>query len=509
MIPSLSPATNQFLTSLSALQQVMTTTTEQLTSGYAINQPSDAPDEIAPLLQLMANQSYNQTVLENLSNVQASVTGADQAVSSAVQLLQQASSLGAEGANSATTAATRTQLAEQVEDLQQQMVALADTQVSGQYIFAGDQSNSMPYALDLNPSPVALGTTPAVAINPNDTATFTIQTAAGSNSIAITGQNGDTLESQIGELNSQLQADNLAITASLNAAGVLEFQSNSAFSISGVAGIAGNLVSATQETIDNTSLNSYDWAGQAAAPGGGNDVEVTAGGVTATATLADPAAPTQADVDAINSALQAQGITNVSAILDLAQSGTISFQGSTNFSVSDDHLVAGTFALDGNSAVTPQNGVDRLVAPQQVTGQVDIGNHTFITVAQTAQDLFDNRNADDSVASDNVFAALNSLRIALTNNDTAGITAAQTSLESASGYLNSQDVFYGATENRLDAAVNQLTAQNTGLTQQISALRDTNTVQAAETLTQVQTEEQAALDAEGKFPPVTLFDYLG
>ena len=147
MIPSLSPSTNLFLNGLSRLQVVISSTTEQLTSGYSINQPSDAPDQISPLLQLMANFSQNQTVLENLSTVQATVSSADNAVSSAIQLLQQATSLGAEGASSSTTAQTRTDLAQQVESIQEQMVALADTQVSGRYVFGGDQATSQPYAL--------------------------------------------------------------------------------------------------------------------------------------------------------------------------------------------------------------------------------------------------------------------------------------------------------------------------------------------------------------------------
>ncbi len=514
MISSLSPATNQFLNNLSSLQSLMATTTEQLTSGYSINQPSDAPDQVSPLLQLMADQSYNQTVLENLSSVQSTVSSADQAVSSAIQLLQQASSLGAEGASSSASAATRTQLAQQVETIQQQMVALAATQVSGQYIFGGDQTLSQPYALDLNPPPVAVGDPPAVAINPNDTASFTIVTPANnaanpSTTITITGQTGDTLQDQINELNSQLTAQGLGISASLDLSGELQFQSDSAFSVSAVAGTAANLVSTTAETADNTGLNEYSFTGQSAAAGGGNDVEITVGGASATATLANPTAPTQADVDAINTALQAQGISSVSAVLDLTQANTISFQGSTDFSISDDHQASGTFVLDGNAGATLTNGVDRLIAPQQVTGRVDLGDHTSITVGQSAQDLFDHRNADDSLASDNVFAALNSLRVALSNNDTAGISAAQTSLDAASQYLNSQDVFYGSAENRLDAAVNQLNTENVGLQQQISAMRDTNTVQAAETLTEGETQQQAALDAEAKFPQTTLFDYLG
>ena len=353
-----------------------------------------------------------------------------------------------------------------------------------------------------------LGNAPATLITPGDTATFTIQTPAGANSVVVTGQTGDTLQGQIGELNSQMQGQGLAITASLDLTGKLQFQSNSAFSVSAVAGTAGNLVSTTPETSNNTGLNDYQFTGQAPSPGGGADVQITMGGTSAIATLGNPAAPTQADVDAINAALQSQGISNVSAVLDLTAANSVSFQGSAPFSISDDHLVSGQYGPGGYSTIPVQNGVDRLVA-QQATRRIDVGDHTVIAVDQTAQDLFDHRNANDSLAPDNVFAALNSLRIALTNNDTSGITAAQGSLDAASQYLNSQDVFYGATTNRISAATSRLNSENIDLQQQISSIRDTDTVQAAETLTQAETQDQAALDAEAKLPQTTLFDYLG
>ena len=505
MIPSLSPATNLFLNGLSSLQSIINTTTEQLTSGYSINQPSDAPDQISPLLQLMANLSQKQTILENLSSVQATVSAADGAVSTGIQLLQQATSLGAQGASSTTTAATRAQLATQVASIQQQMVALADTRVSGQYIFGGDQDTSLPYAM--GPPPVTVGSATAAAINPGDAATFTIQTAAGQTQFAITGQPGDTLQKQLAELNTNLQS--LGITASLDPAGKLEFQSANAFSVSAIATTARNLVDTTTDLVDNSGLNNYQFAGQAPAPGGGNDIQITVGGVNVTATLPDGLGTAdQANVDAINTAIQTAGITGVTAVLDQTQAGTISFQGPANFSISDDSLASGTYVLDGNSAGTAANGVGRLTL-QQATRQIDLGDNTFTTVDQTAQDLFDHRNADDSLAPDNVFAALNSLRIALTNNDNAGITAAQTSLDTASRYLNSKDVFYGAAENRLDAAVTELNTENVSLQQRISSIRDTDTVQAAETLTAAETQDQAALAAEAKLPQTTLFDYLG
>jgi flagellar hook-associated protein 3 FlgL len=506
MIPSLSPATNEFLNNLSSLQSLIYTTTDQMTSGYRINQPSDAPDQISPLLQLMANLSQNQTVLENLTNVQTTVNSADQAVSSAIQLLQQATSLGAEGASSTTPAQTRADLAQQIESIQEQMVSLADTKVTGSYIFAGDQSTSPPYAS--GPPPVTLGSAAAVLINPGDSANFTIQTATGQTQFSITGQVNDTLQDQLNELNSNLES--LGIAASFDSSGKLQLQSANAFSASAFATTVQNLVATTPAAANNTGLDTYQFSGQAPGAGGGNDLQVTIGGVNVTATLPDGLGTAdQNNVDAINTALQTAGITTVSALLDLTQTGTISFQGAASFSISDDDVTSGSYTLDGSSTVTAANGVNRLNAQQQVTSQIDLGDHTFTSVSQTAQNLFDHRNADDSAAPDNVFAALNSLRIALLNNDTSGVIAAQTLLDTASQYLNSQDVFYGAATNRISAATNRLNTENVNLQQQISAVRDTDTVAAAETLTAANTQEQAAMEAEAKFPQTTLFDYLG
>ena len=55
---------------------------------------------------------------------------------------------------------------------------------------------------------------------------------------------------------------------------------------------------------------------------------------------------TQADVDIINAALKAQGVTSVSAVLDqnAGNAGGLSFQGSSSFTVSNDFAAAGTFS---------------------------------------------------------------------------------------------------------------------------------------------------------------------
>src|SRR5690348_14859400 len=62
------------------------------------------------------------------------------------------------------------------------------------------------------------------------------------------------------------------------------------------------------------------------------------------------------------------------------------------------------------------NGVDRLLTVPATRLIENPGGGSFVA-SKTAQDIFDHRNLDDSLASDNAFAALDNLRVALINND--------------------------------------------------------------------------------------------
>jgi flagellar hook-associated protein 3 FlgL len=176
-----------------------------------------------------------------------------------------------------------------------------------------------------------------------------------------------------------------------------------------------------------------------------------------------------------------------------------------------DQPTVAPYALNLNQTVNvPQHGVDQLlVLPVAATRKAEVSDRALIPVDQTAEDLFDHRAQDGSLATDNVFAALNAMRAVLTQNDQPGILAAQKSLEGASSYLNSKETFYGNTENRISAAIDRVNLQNADLRQQISAIRDTDVVAAALQLTSAETESQAALAAQAKIPRTTLFDYLG
>ncbi len=306
MISSFDPNSDLFLADLSRVQANNEKVQRQISSGLRINDPSDAPDQIAGLLQIQSDISRNSQVQQNLGRVKAEVDTAEQSVSSAVQLADNALVLASQGANTATTASTRLNLAQQVQALQQQLVQLAQTKVDGRYVFSGDADQTPPYQYN------------------------------------------------------------------------------------------------------------------AASP----------------------------------------------------------------------------------------NGVDRLVTAS-ATRQVQDSNGNSFPVAQTAQTLFDHRDAKDGYAPDNLFAALNALMVTLSANDEAGIGLSMASLRTAADYVNSQQTFYGVTQNRVSAAVDASGQRDVSLRAQLSKERDTDLTSAALTITDGRTQEQAALASRAKMQKTSLFDYLG
>ena len=148
MIPGLSSANGQFVTSVDNLQNQLNNTQSQLSTGLRVNQASDAPQELTDIFQVRSDLAHVNQVSQNLSNVQAFVNAGDSSVQSAIQLLENALSLGAQGASTTASATLQGTLATQVGDLLSQLVGLSRAQVNGVYIFSGDQTGSAPYQLD-------------------------------------------------------------------------------------------------------------------------------------------------------------------------------------------------------------------------------------------------------------------------------------------------------------------------------------------------------------------------
>jgi len=165
---------------------------------------------------------------------------------------------------------------------------------------------------------------------------------------------------------------------------------------------------------------------------------------------------------------------------------------------------------------TQPNGVRQLFSVPSTRVIVD-ATGTAIPVGESAQQIFDAQNPDGSGdAQGNVFAAVNSLYLALTNtslsstDQQAAIAQASSSLQAASTYLNQQLASYGEAENRVSTAADLAQKFQTQQQAQLGNLRDADIPTVAAQLTQAQTREQAAISAEAAVQQVkNLFSYLG
>jgi flagellar hook-associated protein 3 FlgL len=153
-------------------------------------------------------------------------------------------------------------------------------------------------------------------------------------------------------------------------------------------------------------------------------------------------------------------------------------------------------------------GVVQLTVTQASRQIQDPLGNTF-SVDLTAQQIFDDQNPDGTPAADNVFTAVNQLRVSLQNNDSAGIQSSITALTTADDYLNQQLGFYGAAENRLQAATSLSQQMNLTYQTALGSDQDADMAQAATQLTESQTQEQAALQAQSMEPRTSLFNFLG
>ncbi len=305
-MPAISGSTTRYLADLSRTESQIQQAQTEISSGFAIQNPSDSPAQISELLQLEADIGQNEQVQSNLGSVSSELQTADSALQTASQVVDSAVSLGTQGANSTATAQERANIAQQVSGILQTLVSISNTTFNGRYIFSGDQDTQAAY------------------------------------------------------------------------------------------------------TLDST---------------------------------------------------QPEGVRQIAT-----GSATRTIVGSTG---------------------------------------------TTVSVAKTAQEIFDARNPDGSPAAGNVFNAVNSLLTALQNNDQAGISQAVTSLQAASSYLNGQIAFYGAAENNVASASDLAQKFQTQQQSELSQIRDADIPTVAVRLNQQEVQQQASLSVEASIlQNKNLFNFL-
>ena len=195
-----------------------------------------------------------------------------------------------------------------------------------------------------------------------------------------------------------------------------------------------------------------------------------------------------------------------SQALDLLQQ----MLGLASTSVEGRHIFSG--GADGETpyVLDLANGPTGVSAQIQFTSPPTILDATGVALptALTADGIFDAADSSGNPLPENVFSALNQLRLALEHDDTSEVQSALESLQAASAHMNRQLAHYGALQQRLDDAKTVAEKFELNWTAALSDVRDADIPTAAIELTQSQVNLQAAYSAAAQNQRLSLFDYL-
>lgn len=178
--PSFAP---EILADLQQSQQSVNTALQQVATGKSVTIPSDNPVASAEMVQNSIESAQVDQYTQNVTSLQGSVQSAGSVLSSVVSSLNQAISLGTEGANGTTNSSNMQVIASQVQSILTSVVSLANTSYQGSYLFGGTASSSEPYTAD-----------------PTSPSGYSYNGSANVNSVAV----GDQVSVQVGLPGSQI-----------------------------------------------------------------------------------------------------------------------------------------------------------------------------------------------------------------------------------------------------------------------------------------------------------------
>jgi flagellar hook-associated protein 3 FlgL len=183
------------LAEMQNLQSDMSKTQNQLSTGKKLQSAADDPAGMAQVNQLNAQLSASQQYVSNGTLATTNLQLEEQAMTDATNTLQSARDLAVEANNASLTGSQRQNIASQLQQQLQDLVAIANrTDSNGNYLFAGTAAGTQPFAL-LNGSVTYSGSTavnqvqigPSQRISTGDTGATVFMNSPAGNGTFVTG----------------------------------------------------------------------------------------------------------------------------------------------------------------------------------------------------------------------------------------------------------------------------------------------------------------------------------
>lgn len=205
----------QMLAELRKLNATMNEAQQQVASGKKVQVASDDPADVQAIVQNQSDLARVQQSQANLNRLNSEVGMASTVLENAAQLMDSARSIAAQAASSTTNASTRQLLASEIQDIETQMVGIANSTNAGRYLFSGDADTTAPYSIDFANTPPFSANTTALATRMGlDSMGNTFPIAKTATDIFDNGTAGNSVLQSLEDLRQGLiNGDDTAITA--------------------------------------------------------------------------------------------------------------------------------------------------------------------------------------------------------------------------------------------------------------------------------------------------------
>ena len=502
--------TNQ-IQQISSLQNIFRITedlfqaNQRVATGKRINKPSDDPLGMQDTLTLRSSIARIQQFGRNIDNNRLFLNTADTALDSVGLGITRARELAQVTLGATSDAQTRANTALEIQSILDQVILEANTQVKGQFIFGGTNLLNAPYQanpgglgavysgnadslqVEVGPNltiPITrpgfdvFGTDMNPAVNVNTLladlnggagvplGSFTITDRAGTTSGLISVVGGMTVNGLIAAINGAG-----TVTASLNA-------SQTGLLLTDTSGTILNPLTVTEGA--GTTAQSLGILSQ-------NDGNITGSDLNPVLT----AATLISDLDAGNGLTPGQ-----IDIVNGALTGTVDLSGDTNIQDILDNFNITNAALNVTASINSQGNALQVVSNDPNTTAVI----SEVAGGKTAALL--------GIGGGNVFTALDTLREAMTRNDTDGILASFENLNAVLDTILASRAEFGALVRTMDTLEIGHDADEFSETEQLSAVEDADFVKAASDVAALQLALEASLATTARILQPSLLDFL-
>jgi flagellar hook-associated protein 3 FlgL len=135
-----------YLANVETLNESLNDANSQVSSGKKLTNLKDSPASSAQLVAINEQASEIDQYQSNIDAGSYYLTSADSILSEVNNLAATIYTKGSEAASDSVTADDRSAIATEVSSLRDQLVSLANSQISGRYIFGGSQTSVAPFA---------------------------------------------------------------------------------------------------------------------------------------------------------------------------------------------------------------------------------------------------------------------------------------------------------------------------------------------------------------------------